>query len=567
MAFSSMLSLSQETTKLPCYRPAKGIPFELREHCIIYFEEQLYSQALALLTNLLVAGTSLCTDSHLIPAHAPPPLQLALVATLVVHPSLTTRTSSIEKQQASNDALRFLQHLNTLVGPVSAQFSTAFAFTSTNTSRRKGRRLRGPEPDTSDGNDDEGIIRAEIANAGSLWARAEDFWHVVGWAFNCSVGWENRWERWKLWLEFMLDALDDDLAECIQMRGKRSSSDKLAVGDDPPKTSMIIQYLKGLGDTRTGRRRIMRAIFADGGTKSLSEFKEVFANETKERKKKEEDQRMTRPMKVDIDQGIFGDYLDQDDDDDSVNKDVDQRTRSSTRLSLLGRRGSDVSLASETDLDRPTVKMETSDANDSESFGGAESMALRQRFLSLLAKASSAFPAEFCDLEDLFDVYTEFIRPLPLPIFSTLVSPSTPYLDHHTHASLTQMLLRPLIASSAPKYDINALRQADLEACYLPYAANSTGVADNAKVGLCVEALLRMLHRYVGLEPVASLGTAIETGIAARKKKASFDGRKKTGEKEAAEEYAKTVRDMSALRMTLFLETLRGAQPPVTHNR
>lgn len=34
---------SQEEAPLPLYRPAKPLPFELRQHCGIYFEEKLCS--------------------------------------------------------------------------------------------------------------------------------------------------------------------------------------------------------------------------------------------------------------------------------------------------------------------------------------------------------------------------------------------------------------------------------------------------------------------------------------------------------------------------------------------
>lgn len=38
---------SQENNSLPAYRTIKRLPFELREHCLIYFEEGLCTYALA----------------------------------------------------------------------------------------------------------------------------------------------------------------------------------------------------------------------------------------------------------------------------------------------------------------------------------------------------------------------------------------------------------------------------------------------------------------------------------------------------------------------------------------
>ena len=52
-----------------------------------------------------------------------------------------------------------------------------------------------------------------ISDADSVWQRAEDFWHVVGWAFRCSVLHPERWERWQIWLQFMCNVLEDDWKE------------------------------------------------------------------------------------------------------------------------------------------------------------------------------------------------------------------------------------------------------------------------------------------------------------------------------------------------------------------
>lgn len=158
------------------------------------------------------------------------------------------------------------------------------------------------------------------------------------------------------------------------------------------------------------------------------------------------------------------------------------------------------------------------------------------------------------ELEDLFDVYAEFIRPLPLPVFSLLVSPSAlPYFDNHSQSSLNQMLFRAL-ASSAPHYDENNVGQQDLERFFLPYAATNTSVVDNAKVSLLLESMLLLVHRHIGLELRESLGAAIEEGIRARNTRADVEGSKKKTPRGRLETEAKTWLTFSGQRIMALLE-------------
>ncbi|KAL8671565.1 MAG: hypothetical protein Q9224_007619, partial [Gallowayella concinna] len=93
-------------------------------------------------------------------------------------------------------------------------------------------------------------------------------------------------------------------------------------------------------------------------------------------------------------------------------------------------------------------------------------------------------------------------------------------------SSLTQIILRSLIASSAPSPFTDDLTQKDLERCYLPFAANTGSISDNAKVSLCVETLMRLLQRACGLDwNDGRLQEAVERGIEAREKKATKAGK------------------------------------------
>ncbi|KAI9780646.1 MAG: hypothetical protein M1839_006587 [Geoglossum umbratile] len=517
----------------PHYRPTKPLPYELREHCVIYFEEELYTQSLTLLANLLSSGTSSTTTSgDLVPAFVPTPQQLSLAATLVVHPRLTTRATSKERLQASNTAFRLLRNVNKIVGPINANFAAAFTFSAQKIRKRSEGRRRVSEGDSGD---DPDMINTEIAGAGSLWARAEDFWHVVGWAFNCSVVYPKRWERWKLWLEFMLDVLEDDWAERSRMIEEDGDKSKNESGEDLLAQSMIAQYLSGRKGSYGSKRRFIRAIFADGSARALAEFKEIFKNEPKERKKNETE--VKRPVKVDIEKDVFGDYLDDDSDDE-----VEEGTAlASAKQSEDGSSDMDYELQAEEGPQRSAAV-----PNGAECLGGMDSLILRQRFLSLVratctpihsasslnspgkfSAVSSASTQYSTTLEDLYDMYIEHIRPLPLPTFSLLILPVLPNVEPAYRSSFNQLLLHILLTTSAPPVSNDDLSQEKLETCYLPFPANTHSIADNAKVSLLVESLIRLLGVHAGLVYSEALETAVKTGIQARETKARANARKK----------------------------------------
>lgn len=66
-----------------------------------------------------------------------------------------------------------------------------------------------------------------------------------------------------------------------------------------------------------------------------------------------------------------------------------------------------------------------------------------------------------------------------------------------------------------------------LETCYLPFAANTTSVADNAKVGLCVEGLVRVFERNVGVRWSEGLEERVRVGVRRREERAQRDGRRR----------------------------------------
>ncbi|KAL8775009.1 MAG: hypothetical protein Q9209_000488 [Squamulea sp. 1 TL-2023] len=512
---------------LPAWRAVKLLPYELREHCFIYFGESLYIPALNLLSTLLTSGTASTIST---PALLPPSQHLALVATLAVHPSLTTRAQSDDRLQASNLALEYLRLLLDLVGPINGNLGEAFAFSTVETSSRRGARRRTTGDDLSPTKDDLDRIDSELANAGSVWVRAQDFWHITGWAFNCSLLHEKRWEIWQLWLQYMVDVLDTDWTLRAQMRMEDSDNEQ-----DPRERSLIVQYLNG-GDTPARQeRRILRAIFADGTLKSTAEFPEIWRNETKERKKDADNKKAE--SRLDIEADNWGLYM--------------SNSSSSSELVDAHRPRSSVAAASGTDS--PTTLPDVTAP-----FGGPQSIVLRLRLLSLLSTVSVFLPNTFTPLSTLYNLYLEHIRPLPLPSFFILISPSSMKHFHQSAASsITQIILRSLIASSAPPPQTDDLTQKDLERCYLPYPANTGSISDNTKASLCVETLLRLLQTHCGLYwNHGHLQEAVEKGIAAREQKAKKAGKGRGKMKGNGEEERIWLR-ASANRMRGLLELVK----------
>lgn len=442
-----------------------------------------------MLTSLLTSGYGAV---HQLPAMVAPPHYLALLSTLTVHPTLTTRAKTAERMRAGSSALRYLRLVLDNVGPMRGKSAEAFSFVTPETKSRRGGRRRNKDQADSPEKGDENVIDNDLANSGALWAHAEDFWHVVGWAFNCSVLHQRRWEAWETWLMYMIEVLEADW-------GLRLLEDTGSLEE-----SLIIRYITAEGATRPNERRVLRAVFANGSKKSENEFGEVWRNETKELKK---DGEIQRPEKrVDIDANNYGDYLDGEQDDELESSSQTSSHEEKKSPSKIGQK----SLSNDSPI-----------PNGADLLGGMESIALRVRLLSLLSKVSAVIPESFIHTKGLYDLYLDHIRPLPLPTFFIMMSPLG--LRHFTleaRSALTQYILRTMIASTAPEPPSDYLDQDVLGHFYLPFPANSTSTIDNTKVSLCVETLLRLLDKHAGLEWTPELHAAAEKGIHARKTKA-----------------------------------------------
>lgn len=376
-----------------------------------------------------------------------------------------------------------------LVGPINARLQDAFNFTGIGTSTRTVRR-RTTEEVTSAYEDTD--ITSELATTSSLWSQAEDFWQVVGWAFNCSIAYPPRWQCWELWLEYMVQVLEKDW----ETRWFETEANN---DFTPLQNSMIMRYLSS--DTlSTGReRKVLRALFADGSKNSMAEFPEIWRNETRERRKGDQGGKRTVDTKVDIEADDYGDYM------------------------------ASSSSSSDTEDPQPTAPISPppdESPDGTASLGGPQALSLRLRLLSLVATVCVILPSSFIQLYDLYDLSLHFIRPVLLPTFFALLSPlSLTNMTGPAAQTLLQRILRSLISSSAPLPREESLNQDMLERCYLPWAANTQAVADNAKVSGCIEALIALYERHCGLVWSEDLHQAAEKGIAQREGKAKKEGK------------------------------------------
>lgn len=546
---------------------------------------------LALLLDLLTSGTLAHT-----PAFVPSHQHLSLAATFIVHPVLTTRCKSRDYWQAATTALELLRATNRLLGPVQAGFGKAFCITNFQSLRgpagRGGKGRRGASMGSyvvDDGDDDTGgggggddlfsdpisiadpeaLGDLQMEKMGSLWSRAEDFWQMVGWALNCSVLSEKRWERWHLWLDFMCAVMEDDWAERTRMNEAAGLDDESKEAKDNWRDSLIFQYIENTSGLSDPRRRILKAIFADGKGESMLYFKEIFRNELAcEKKKKKEDNPVKRRKgNVDVDAGDYGDYLEDDENKDDSDSDltdegsslpapVEVRTTRSRRLrSSTTHATAEKANSSDSNPHAPAPASTTLQFDGNATILGDEtSLALRQRLLQLLSCVAVHLPKDFLPVDDLFLLLVEFINHLPFQTFQLIASSSIlPYFSDAAQTSLCEMLLFNLLDDEAPDTTEQYLSQEKLEQCFLPFAARtkrytgggtsggSTGTAgmENAKVSVLLETMMRLLAQNAMLARTDMLMASLQEGIEKRFLRAQTEG-KKNAEKQMLEEMGVT---------------------------
>ncbi|RMZ79398.1 hypothetical protein DV738_g3335, partial [Chaetothyriales sp. CBS 135597] len=261
---------------------------------------------------------------------------------------------------------------------------------------------------------------------------------------------------------------------------------------------MIWQYIELSKGGYARSRRMMRAIFADGSQKSLNEFGEVFRNELKAPLPagKQRTKNGTRDVqKVDVDRDVYGDYLQGSNSKSKSTRAPRPRRAANSRASSRSSRSS---------IDR----------DDSGAGGGSWTRAGHLRL--------SDAPSTFIDLDELYGHFVEWIKPLPLDVFQQMISASTGAsrrfgIDAHT--TLCEMALQWMLESAAPKVRAERFLTRDkLVKQYLPFAAGAADVTEQAKVGICLETMLRRAVEVglVGPGDVEDVRAAVQQGAERR---------------------------------------------------
>lgn len=297
-----------------------------------------------------------------------PPNQLSLLSTILIHPDFTTRPKEPGWPEAVTESLAYLRSLLSLVGPVHARFDDAFRFVAASRHAARGGNGSDSELDDEDEDKQGGNARPLAGKYGKdgVWGRGQDFFGVVGWAFNCSVMYPNRWRYWRVWLEFMLDVLEADLHE--RHRLDTENEENQGEGESPmlAKSILATYIAQRTGRNAGGLKWIMKAIFADGSDNANSLFQEIWHKEHKGLSKSALSKR--KRATVNIEKGDFGGWLD----DDSVysSQASEPPTPQKRRTTNLGNGASEDFQALE-----PAF---------------AESIPLRQRLFSLVSRALEA---------------------------------------------------------------------------------------------------------------------------------------------------------------------------------
>ena len=279
----------------------------------------------------------------------------------------------------------------------------------------------------------------------------------------------------------MLDALGDDWHLAEAEDGKMDNNERRA-------QSLLAKFTSG----KSVERRIIRAVFADGSSKSTNEFPELWKNEYRERKGRKTDVPIARPknkpkFKNEDEEHDFGDCL------------VPSASGSEDEAPTSLKSPYDTTIRQ---LPASDSSSPTSFPNGSACFGGHDSLILRTRLLSLLCALSASLPTHFTTLPTLFSLISSETRPLPLPSFFSFFSP--PALEPFAAeiaSSLIQWMARSLLEPAAPSLqrddDDDEINWSIFSEDYAPWAAAGQGsggaVGENMRVGVLIEALAFLL--------------------------------------------------------------------------
>ncbi|KLU89349.1 hypothetical protein MAPG_08321 [Magnaporthiopsis poae ATCC 64411] len=521
--------MAEEVAKdvvLPPYRPAKKLPREVREHCKIFLEEELYGAAIEMLGSLMSAGGHRPRSKQR-QALVPPPNQIAFLASLAIHPLYTNRPTEVSHRIIGSQAMQYLRGLLGSVGPVHANFRAALDFEPW---RRQGRRAP-PAAVENESNEEDEAMGGRFAPSHIVFSKAESFWRLLGWAFNCSALHPERWKYWEVWLGFMADVLDADYRE------RESLDDRGTGANDWRHGSLLLRYVRDLD--RSAVKGMVRALFADGSAASLREFPELYDREAKVRTDAGNKRKRAPSSDLDLANDKFGDYFDDDDD--------------------LSSQGSCPDSPSRPTAGPRRKRMEEAAPPLSEEL--VASVSLRLRFFDIVGKAFDFLDNVECQTE-LFAAFSASLRSLPVPLYELYVAPHRAEMDVRAQASLLFHAAGTFHPTSAPKpskvdkaaAEAGFINMLVMEKCYLPFAATSTAEG-NAKFSLVLESLLRIYWVKGQVCYSADLEEAVRTGVALRNDRSKP---KKSGRsKDRAEEAARKILAQSGSRLEYLIEIVR----------
>ncbi|KAH6636204.1 hypothetical protein F5144DRAFT_487549 [Chaetomium tenue] len=531
------------------------VGYRIAAWIVLKLKNALNTAAIHILSGLLNDGnttTALQHPHHLPnqnlkpkPALIPPPSQIALLTTLIIHPAFTSRPPEISNTHAASHALSYLRGLLSTVGAVNANFRAAFQFgdnTPTTTTHKTTRTASGPRTTTTtttttNNNDPNPPSDSEDSNSSSsssdtalngpfarsqlLFRRAPDFWAVLGWAFRCATEQPRRWRHWRVWLGLVVGVLEADLDE----RLARDEREKLG-GKGKEKTverpaypalaqSLLVGYLLVLKrERRNALREVLRGLFAftdgENGVSDRAVFREVFERETvvgsdgaKGKRKRGED------VAVDLENDQFGDYLDGDEFDESGGEeDGVGRGPTPKERKKPGR--------------KPKAEAATPSFVLTDDI--AETVSFRLRLFRLLSAVSFYLPETFARVDELYEKFADHVRSLPLPMFRLFVESHHADLPEDVRVSFLRMLIEEMLPRHHPEpADVDPENASGtgvtvlvLQECFLPFAANKVTAEDNAKLSLTLESMLWFVYSQIDVGYSPELRAAVEKGIRAR---------------------------------------------------
>lgn len=511
--------------------------------------------ALELATSLLTCGPA-STNNRSKPALILPPAQIAFINNLIVHPKHTSRPETPERREIASLALAYLETVFDIAGPINADFSAAFQFSNNHSPRpRRGNMDLDDAHYSSDLDDasdeDNGRVISRLGKEESLWNCGHDFWSVAGWAFNCCVVHPARWRWWRVWLDFMLRAMDEDWVARVHKdevaNRQRGKADEFEL--DALYGSLLAMSFSQLTGRTNGVKWIVKALFADGQQSSMLLFKEVFPMETRDMPRGQKKRK--RDVELDLDNFEYADYGDTDDeleDSPGPGEDVQSPNARPTRSSRIN-------------IEQEPDKFEHYEENAPALLS---LVPFRLRLMAQLSRLAYAMPKLFVSLEDLHEQFALAIKTLPLPLFTAMLEPtsnpmaqpldttSDPAAPTESYAVLLKELL---VLFLPPKFrdparvDSSADREGRItqrmaEKCFVGYAADGASMEDNAKLSVLVENVLMYLFERGELEVTKGMREAVEAGVEARGRKAKV--KKRRGKEVGRDVLAREVLDSSA---------------------